>query len=160
MEERVSYKGRVKWFSNEKGYGVSNLKLQKLLYFVQAAFLSMTEKHEPCFSDEIQAWDFGPVVPRAYHEYKQYGSTNIPTVKSYFVFSSGNFWEFKSHKYDETIIHDTDKEIINSVVDMFKDYSATDLVTLTHNQSPWKDAYVSRQNRIISNKSIRMYFDE
>ena len=40
---------------SKKNRPISNLKLQKLLYFVQAAFLSMTEKHEPCFSDEIQA---------------------------------------------------------------------------------------------------------
>ena len=147
-------------YSNQQGYGVSNLKLQKLLYFVQAAFLSMTKKHEPCFFEQIQAWDFGPVVPEAYHEYKQYGSTNIPTIKSYFEFTSDNFWEFQLKKYDDSVIKESDKHLINSVVDMFREYSATDLVNLTHNQSPWRDAYLPKQNKIISNESIKEYFDE
>ena len=147
-------------YSNKQGYGVSNLKLQKLLYFVQAAFLSMTKKHEPCFFEQIQAWDFGPVVPEAYHEYKQYGSTNIPTIKSYFEFSSDNSWKSEYHLYDDSFIKSCDKDVINSVVDMFKDYSATALVTLTHKQRPWRKAYVPRQNNIISIESIKEYFDE
>lgn len=44
----------------DDGYPISNLKLQKILYFVQAEFL--VSKDEPCFDDVIEAWDFGPVV--------------------------------------------------------------------------------------------------
>ena len=40
---------------------ISNLKLQKILYFVQAEFLVST--NHACFSDPIEAWDFGPVGP-------------------------------------------------------------------------------------------------
>ena len=50
---------------------ISNLKLQKILYFVQAEFLVTTGRK--CFSDAIEAWDFGPVVPEVYHHYKAYG---------------------------------------------------------------------------------------
>ena len=45
-------------YSEVKDYGISNLKLQKSLYLIQAYFLIQTEK--PCFSEEIEAWDFGP----------------------------------------------------------------------------------------------------
>ena len=65
-------------YSNKKNYNISNLKLQKLLYFVQAYFLA--KKNRPCFNEEIQAWAFGPVVPEAYQEFKQYGGCNIPEV--------------------------------------------------------------------------------
>ena len=51
-------------YSNVKDYGISNLKLQKILYFVQAYFL--IETGSPCFKEKIEAWDFGPVVPKAY----------------------------------------------------------------------------------------------
>lgn len=45
-------------YSNERDYSISNLKLQKLLYFVQAYYLTSTEEHEPCFKEDIEAWDF------------------------------------------------------------------------------------------------------
>ena len=67
-------------YSNEKNYGISNLKLQKLLYFVQAHFLLNQPKHKPCFDEPIQAWDIGPVIVKVYLQYKQYGSSDIPTV--------------------------------------------------------------------------------
>lgn len=51
-------------YSNDKDYDISNLKLQKLLYFIQAYFL--INKNETCFNETIEAWDFGPVIPKAY----------------------------------------------------------------------------------------------
>jgi len=52
-----------------------------------------------------------------------------------------------------------DKELINSVVDAYSNYSATDLVKLTHEQAPWKDTYVKYRNRIITIDSMRKYFN-
>ena len=69
-------------FSNDKDYGISNLKLQKVLYFIQAYFLIST--NEKCFKERIEAWDFGPVVPEAYREYKQFGSGDIPSIETSF----------------------------------------------------------------------------
>ena len=40
------------------------------------------------------------------------------------------------------------------------DFSATDLVTITHNQAPWKDAYVQYENNEITISSMRKYFSE
>lgn len=142
-------------YSNEKRYGISNLKLQKLLYFVQAFFI-ITPPYGICFKESIEAWDFGPVVPEAYHEYKQYGSGNIPPIKSYFVFSD-SYW-VQEVPYNANIIAVDDQEKINQIIDMFSNYSATDLVRITHNQAPWKKAYAPNQNNIISIDSIKGYF--
>ena len=54
-------------YSNKKDYHISNLKLQKLLYFTQAYYLAFTDSHKPCFPERIEAWNFGPVVPEVYH---------------------------------------------------------------------------------------------
>lgn len=145
-------------YSNEKEYGISNLKLQKILYFIQAYFLMITKS--PCFSAKIKAWDFGPVVPEAYREYKQYGSANIPTVKSYIEFDETNPWNSKSVKYNDSVIEKKDKKMINAVVDKFADYSATDLVKLTHRQTPWREAYKKNQNAEITIDAIEEYFNE
>ena len=147
-------------YSNREDYGVSNLKLQKLLYFIQVYFLMNSENHEPCFSEKIEAWDFGPVVPVAYHEYKQYGSTDIPPVESYIDFDVDDPWSASMEEYNEDCILDEDKDLINAVITKLADFSATDLVTITHNQAPWKDAYVQYENNEITISSMRKYFSE
>lgn len=146
-------------YSNEKGYEISNLKLQKILYFVQAYFLYL-DKEKPCFYEAIEAWDFGPVVPEVYREYKQYGSGNIPTVKSYIKYSHGNYWNAKKFSFEDRNIQQEDKIKINKMVDALSKYSATDLVTITHNQNPWRDAYKPFLNNKISNESLWEYFHE
>lgn len=147
-------------YSNECDYGISNLKLQKVLYFIQAYFLIEKKDRTPCFDEKIEAWDFGPVVPEAYYEYKQYGSGDIPTIESFIIFDKGYIWNSKKVKFEDTLISDTDKSLINKVVDKFADYSATDLVFfLTHRQSPWIDAYTPYRNNEIAVETLKEYFD-
>lgn len=137
--------------------GISNLKLQKILYFVQAQFL-ITES-VPCFKERIEAWDFGPVVPVAYHEYKQYGATTIPIVGFYFKTDPNNFWNVEKIIFDENVISIKDREKIKDVVNLFANYSATSLVDLTHRQDPWKNAYYIGANCEITNEEIKRFFD-
>lgn len=147
-------------YSNELDYGISNLKLQKVLYFIQAYFLTKKKDHIPCFDEKIEAWNFGPVVPEAYHEYKQYGSGDIPTIESFIMFDEDDIWNSKRVGFEDTAISDYDKSLIDKVVDKFADYSATDLVSLTHRQSPWIDAYAPYQNNEITVEAIREYFND
>lgn len=146
-------------YCNEKDYNLSNLKLQKILYFIQAYFVSNTDDKEPCFHEKIEAWDFGPVVPVAYHEYKQFGSTNIPKVTSYIEYDANDFWESKVVTYDDAVIEQKDKTIIEKLVDKFANYSTTTLVNVTHRQSPWMDAYEQGQSNVITVEAIRRYFN-
>lgn len=44
---------------------ISNLQLQKILYFIQVDALKTTG--EPAFLNNIEAWQFGPVVPEVYY---------------------------------------------------------------------------------------------
>ena len=54
---------------------MTNLKLNKLLYYAQGAYLARTGK--PLFENRIEAWDLGPVVPEVYHKYKVCGKNPI-----------------------------------------------------------------------------------
>jgi uncharacterized phage-associated protein len=118
---------------------ISNLKLQKILYFVQAEFLVGTG--QACFDDDIEAWTYGPVVPAVYFEYKIFGSTNIP--------DQGNDG-FAS-------ISEKDKDRLNAIIDAAAKYSASSLVEITHRQSPWKQAY-GRVDNVIKQSKIKEYF--
>lgn len=131
------------WYCKNHGYTISNLKLQKILYFVQAEFL--VSAGAPCFYQDIEAWDFGPVIPEVYHEFKIYGSSGIPK-------SEGN--------NSNILILNRDKKMINEIVDECANYSASYLVEITHNQDPWNDAYERYCNNVISNDSIKEYFEK
>ena len=144
-------------YSNDMNYGISNLKLQKVIYFIQAFFLISTS--EPCFKEKIEAWDFGPVVPEAYREYNQFGSSNIPRVSYIVEFDSEDIWNSTVKRYEDNSICEDDQKRIEEVVDKFSEYSATDLVAITHDQAPWKDAYVPRMNNEITVNAIKEYFD-
>ena len=65
----------------ETGY-ITNLKLNKLVYFAYAFFLRNGCK---LFDDPIEAWPYGPVIPDVYHAYKSHGSSRvkIPVSHSY-----------------------------------------------------------------------------
>lgn len=125
-------------YAKTTNQGISNLKLQKILYFVQAQFLVSFEK--PCFVEPIEAWDFGPVVSEAYHKYKIYGSGNI----------------YEGDLNSITNLQDREIKLIRAVVDRCANFSATQLVNITHRQDPWKDAY--GKGNVIKNERIRDFF--
>ncbi len=55
---------------------ISNLKLQKLLYYAQGFSLALTGK--PLFNDQIKAWIHGPVVPSVWADYRECGAGPVP----------------------------------------------------------------------------------
>ena len=144
-------------YSNAEGYGCSNFKLQKLLYFIQAYFL-ISKEHEPCFNEKIEAWDIGPIVPEVYKEFRQYGSADIPLIKTYVIMKGDNIWDSERKVFDESIISCRKKAMINVVVDMFKDYSATEMMDVTFAQLPWRNAYSPYRNEEIATIAIYEYF--
>lgn len=54
---------------------VSNLQLQKILYFVQMEYIKLTD--EPLFDDCFLAWRYGPVIRSIYDEYSIYSGDRI-----------------------------------------------------------------------------------
>jgi uncharacterized phage-associated protein len=74
-----------------KQWGLTNLEAQKLLYFAHMISLGQSNGKRPLVSENFQAWDYGPVLPRAYHYAKMFGDKpikpflfkNTPTVKDY-----------------------------------------------------------------------------
>lgn len=129
-------------YSESKDCGISNLKLQKILYLIQSYFLIQTKN--PCFSEDIEAWDFGPVIPDVYRKYKQFGSTDIQV-------------RCRNLKEIEKGFEKEDRKRIEEVVDRFADFSAADLTNLTQNQTPWIEAF-DRRKKVIRCEDILEYF--
>lgn len=143
-------------YANDNNMIVSNLKLQKILYFIQLEFL-LRDKKEPCFKENIEAWNFGPVVPSVYHEFKIYGSLPIPKI-SYVYDGSNGFLNLSREEYVPSI-KSVDRLIIEDVVNECDRFSAGQLVEITHNQRPWRRAYTQGKNNIISIEMLREFVD-
>lgn len=122
-----------------KGYPTSNLKLQKLLYFVQGVMLVNYGKS--AFEDSIEAWHYGPIVPDVYFSYSSYGATPILLG------------------YDKTTLPDDVKNATDIVISSFLKTSAYALVNETlKKDSPWYKAYHFSEDNVISNENIFQYF--
>src|SRR5688572_18511108 len=65
----------------EVGDSISNLKLQKLLYYAQGFHLA--EHGRALFEERIEAWQHGPVIPTVYPEFKDYGRGGLPSDLKY-----------------------------------------------------------------------------
>jgi uncharacterized phage-associated protein len=113
---------------------LSNLKLQKLIYYAQGIHLAYYGR--PIFKDIIRAWAYGPVVPTLYRFYKQYGSGGVPADESF---------------NPKSIDKDT-REFLDEVYKAFGQFSAGRLTDFTHTDQCWKDA---RPDGIISHKSMQ-----
>ena len=62
-------------YSNRRDTPVSNLQLQKILYYIQMNFYRRLNK--PAFNEDIEAWRYGPVVSSVYNVYCMYGASDI-----------------------------------------------------------------------------------
>lgn len=58
-----------------EGHPISNLQLQKILYFCQLEYLRETDSF--LFDDDFQAWKYGPVIPSVYRKYSIWGGKKI-----------------------------------------------------------------------------------
>lgn len=130
-------------YSNEINSPVSNLKLQKLLYYSQAA--TLVELGQKCFDSKIMVWEFGPVVVEAYQHYKEFGREVIP--------NQGDCKRIKLDGKTMKIIYepskkidDGTKKIICKVVDSYSKVSNPfALVRKTHEEDPWKNTDLNHE---------------
>ena len=120
------------------GERLTNLKLQKLLYYQQGFHLAAMDT--PLFEEEVEAWMYGPVVPTVYDTYSGYGSNVLPDV-------------------DETISLTEDEEVLfNQVYDAYREFSAIGLMNLTHTESPWINATPHDRGTVIPQSAMTSYF--
>ncbi|WP_204103939.1 MULTISPECIES: type II toxin-antitoxin system antitoxin SocA domain-containing protein [Spirulina sp. CCY15215] len=107
--------------NGSSGELISNLKLQKLLYYAQGLYLALFDR--PLFPEQIESWIHGPVVPEIYYYYKQYGSGSLPFPEN-----------FDYSKFD-----DETKEVLEEVYEVYGQFSAWKLRNLAHNEPPSKN---------------------
>ena len=125
--KKISHKDIAEYFlafGNESGEVITNLKLQKLVYYAQAWYLANNK--ESLFDSDFQAWVHGPVIPSLYREYKHWGSSPIC-----------NELKFESVKQNfdaETL------SFLEVVTKAYMPFGAYQLELMTHQEEPWIQA--------------------
>ena len=130
-------------FSHEHGDLITNLKMQKLIYYAQAWHLALYGS--PLFDERIEAWVHGPVVPSVYRKYKQWEWRPIDS-------------EPEEEKFDSKTLNHLDE-----IMDVYGGVSAYDLEKLTHQEAPWQNARKglpsdAPSNSVISHQDMRDYY--
>ena len=142
----------------ERSVHISNLKLQKLLYYTQGLYVTGTNMEVALFDEDFEAWDYGPAIPIVYREFKYNGSSSITdTSIMKYDYNDGHF-SFISLPFNCNIIDADDQIFINKILDIYGTLSANQLVQLTHKEKPWLDVYQKGKNNIITKESLRDYF--
>lgn len=120
---------------------ITNLKLNKLLYYSQGAYLARTGK--PLFHASIEAWTLGPVVPVVYHKYKVCGCNPISTCEE----------NIECSRFTEEEL-----EVLLDVMRELGQYTGSKLVSLTHQpNTPWSRAMMETTKE-LSLPDIKAYF--
>ncbi len=151
MKMAMNVANRLVKLATETGEPITNIKLQKLLYYCFAWYLVEKENNEVLFVDKIEAWQYGPVVPNVYHEFKDFGADNI------------SFEEEKlAARLQGVEFNETEAEVIEQTFFAYAHLSATKLVDLTHQETPWIKAFGKKglENKEIDAEVIYNYFAE
>lgn len=126
----------------------TNKKLQKLLFYAQAWSLVLNDKK--LVNDKFEAWIHGAAIPALYGLYKRYGFNNIDE-------------QFDEAEFSK--LSDEEKELLDTVWEVYGKYDADYLEVLNHSEGPWQKA---RQNVspfepssvVISENDMKQYYDE
>jgi len=135
------------------GETLTPMKLQKLIYFAHGWHLALT--HEPLIAEPVEAWEFGPVVPSVYHEFKAARKGAIRTRAAELSLDDLEFKPVPPPRDDATC------RLLQRVWNTYGKLSATQLSNLTHlPDTPWDQVQrPGARNVPIPDEIIEKHFE-
>ena len=119
---------------------MTNLKLNKLLYYAQGVFLARTGR--PLFDNQIEAWPLGPVVADVYHKFKVCGKNPISSDED----------------ADRSVFTEEEFEALLDVMREYGQYTGSVLVSFTHRSgTPWSNTR-DKGEKVLDCGEIKDYF--
>ena len=119
--------------------GISNLHLQKVLFYAQAEYYQ--KQRVPLFTEPIEAWRHGPVVATVYDWLKGCGAYPLS--------------DFDIDQSGRQELPAATKQFLDGIWRKYSRYSAWYLADKTHRKgSAWSQVYQPGQGRIISLESL------
>lgn len=123
------------------GKPVSNLQLQKILYFAQRDYIR-SHNGNVLFPDSFEAWQYGPVVPSVYRSYSIFGGSPI--------FKAAEYRDFNIFVGKREPIEKVDGIELDSVAETYRKWGflpAWQLVESTHKPGGAWDSVYNRDGK-------------
>lgn len=126
---------------------ISPMKLQKLIFFCHADYF--VQFQAPLIKQEFEAWDYGPVIPSIYQEFKKFGKRPISSKAMIFdpVFAR----HIEAKAAIDPVIEATLKKLFN----FYLGFTAAELSEMSHeNEGAWRQARSLFANGLNINRRI------
>ena len=139
------------------GSTLSQMKLQKLVYMAHGWNLAILGT--PLIEDTVEAWQYGPVIPTLYSEFRGFGSSPITEDATIASINENTF----SILYEVPRIRDEDhntRNLIKNVWQRYGELTGPNLSDLTHRAgTPWSETFRHAQaHLVINNDLIKEHF--
>jgi uncharacterized phage-associated protein len=146
------------WRAREdKVKDMTPMKLIKLVYIAYGWAWTIFKRE--LFSEKIEAWKYGPVIPSLYHEFKRYRYKAIDRYSIYFDPVSGEDSYPMVPREDRDII-----KMLHIIWNIYKDKKGNELSDITHGEdSPWCRAIRDAKGKVnppIKNDDIKQRVDK
>ncbi len=136
-----------------RGGNLTLLQLIKMVYLCQGWALGVT--NTVLFEEDIEAWEYGPVIPSVYYAYKKFGKLPIPhdNIQAYPLGGDSANAITAEHK---TLLEKT----VKLVLDIYGSLTGPQLSNLTHqDETPWDKVYKpGSRNQTIDKHHIKEHF--
>ncbi|EAK9869580.1 DUF4065 domain-containing protein [Campylobacter lari] len=117
---------------------LSNLELQKTLYFTELDYIKKFDKH--LISDDFEAWKYGPVARDVYCEYRNYGANSID----------------KPNDEIQLNLDNEELEIIDNSIQKCNKQSYWILVEKSHRKDgAWEQSFKENKKEVINKELIK-----
>lgn len=120
--------------ADEQGRPVSNLSINKIVFFLHAYYLARFAR--PLVSAKIEAWDYGPVFRELYREFKAFGDKPIVTRAHRINPVNGE------RQLCESVLSKEELAFLEELGRKFVGISAGSLVSMSHEPGgPWDQVW-------------------
>ncbi len=139
--------------ANIAGKQLTNMQLQKLVYFAHGWHLAL--KGEPLLTDAVKAWTFGPVIPPLYNSLRMYGTGIVTEPIKRKNLDTGEIAEVREPESEYV------KSLLQRTWQVYGHMTGSQMSYLTHESgTPWEIAWKKEKFSIISDELIRQHFLE
>ena len=142
------------------GGRLTPLHILKMAYMSHGYIWALTD--QPLISDKVEAWKYGPVFPTVYEAFSHYNDNPVTTLH-YCGTSLSSKDQIKQRiEYLGKTFSDKESEIIQNIVQVYKDWTGGELIALMHRKgTPWDKHYIKDYTGIvIPNEDTRNYYTE
>lgn len=116
------------------GYALSNMTLNKIVYFAHAWYLA--QYSQPLVDSPFEAWQFGPVHPQIYRQLKRFGERRIRTRLTRIDLETG------ADVPVEVSLSEKQLDMVERITLFYGHRSAAKLVEMSHEPgAPWDQVW-------------------